>query len=110
MSALTDLDEYLDEDEGVEAIIFGNYGYGQDTDKTLSAIQPKYRGKILSFEVAKTMMETWSFQNGFGIQKCYATYIWTNRRVIWVSEYDGSTCLNSMPRNPIPCIPEMSCG
>jgi len=68
------------------------------------------RGKILSLDEAKPLMSGWAFYGGYGVPECYATYIWTNKRVIWISEYDGSTGFHSTQRNPITCIPSISGG
>lgn len=51
-----------------------------------------------------------TYNGGYGSPACYATYIWTNQRTLWVTTYDGSTYLSSAPRNPISTMPEMSGG
>lgn len=68
------------------------------------------RGVILSLDEAREYMSWWSFYGGHGAPTCYATYIWTNQRVLWVTQYDGSTRLNSAPRNPVGCFPDMPGG
>ncbi len=65
---------------------------------------------VLSEEQARPYMMGWTFTHGLGVRQSYAAYIWTNQRLIWVSAYDGSTLLDSAPRNPIDCIPVMSGG
>jgi hypothetical protein len=108
MSAYNDLLEYLEPDEKVEALVFGEYGwggYGEGADPI-----GEKRGTVLTLEEAEPLMQSWSFYGGYGSPDCYATYIWTNQRVIWVTQYDGSTRLSSAPRNPVACIPDMPGG
>ena len=108
-NAYEELLSELQEGEVVEAVVFGEYeGYEEDVKFSLVPIDR--RNKVLSFGEAKQYMKGWSFKNGFGEPNCYAVYIWTNYRVFWVTQYDGSTELNSMPRNPIDCVPGMPGG
>jgi len=106
-SAYEELLSKLQEGEVVEAVVFGEYGWD---DPGTNLIPVDRRNKVLSFGEAKQYMKGWSFKNGFGEPDCYAVYIWTNFRVFWVALYDGSTRLNSMPRNPIDCVPGMPGG
>lgn len=120
MSAYKELIEYLDSDENVEGIVFGAWGWGSIVaDKFTPGfgepndplpVPADLRGKVLTLKQAKKYMATWSFDNGFGSPECYATCVWTNKRVIWVTQYDGSTGLDSMPRNPVNFIPYMPGG
>lgn len=105
MSAYTELQDYLTESEVVEAIVFGAWGWGEDRD-----LPKEYIGKVLSLEAAEPHMQSWNFNGGFGSPECYATYIWTNERVIWITQYDGATGLDSMPRNPSDIVPNMPGG
>jgi hypothetical protein len=118
MSAWTDLFEMLEDCEVVEAICFGPWGWGSAPDKgekweegyrepTPPTVPFEKRGIALSPKDAEPMMQSWSFYGGGGSPDCYAAYIWTNKRVIWVTQYDGSTGLNSAPRNPLDTMPEM---
>lgn len=120
MSALTDLREYLQKNEVVEKIVFGPWGWGSRPDEEgnwearygepKDSIPTNRRGVPLCMEEAAPLMGGWSFLGGFGAPDCYATYIWTNQRVIWVTQYDGATGLDSMPRHPQDCIPDMPGG
>jgi hypothetical protein len=56
-------------------------------------------------EVAPTF--DYDYDNGFGGADCHFFYLWTTTRIIYVDEYDGSTRIASMPRNPTPCSPEV---
>ncbi len=138
MSAYQELIDELGEGEEVEFIIFGAWGWGhspecrehedckQNVDLALQCSSGAWelaygepnpppvpfdmRGVLLTLENAKPYMLTWKFSGGYGSPDCYATYIWTNFRVLFVSQYDGSTRLISAPRNPIRIIPEMPGG
>jgi hypothetical protein len=43
----------------------------------------------------------YEFDDGYGGQECHDFYIWTTKEVFYIHEYDGSTCIYSVPRNPI---------
>lgn len=109
MSAYTELMEYLEEGEAVEALVFGDYGWGGYREDT--EFVPKDKRKVvLTLEEAKPMMDGWKYYGGYGAPLCYATYVWTNKRVIWVTQYDGRTDLCSAPRSPVNCEPNMYGG
>ena len=55
-------------------------------------------------------MEGWSFLGGHGAPECYAVYVYTNQRVIFVSQYDGATNLEGIPLRPMACKPSMPGG
>jgi hypothetical protein len=108
-NAYEDLIDYLDKDEFVEGLVFGEYGWSGYSEDTIFVPEDK-QGVLLTLQEAKPMMDGWRYYGGYGAPLCYATYIWTNKRVIWVTQYDGSTTLDSMPRHPIKCIPDMPGG
>jgi hypothetical protein len=109
MSAYDELVSFLEEGEAVEAIVFGEFGWGGGYGEPAPQPVPKDKqGIIMSLEEARPMMQSWSFRGGFGAPDCYAVYAWTSSRVIWVHEYDGATRLSSAPRSPTICKPEMS--
>lgn len=121
MSAYDDLQEILLEGEEVEGIVFGPWGWGiapnegEDWDYGYSEPDPppvpfEKRGEVMTLDEAQQYMNGWSFYGGFGAPDCYATYIWTTERVMWVTQYDGSTRLNSAPRHPDEIIPNMPGG
>ena len=55
---------------------------------------------LVDLEVIKHYMDKWSYNGGYGGEECPPTTIWTDKRVIFVCCYDGSTWLQSVPRNP----------
>jgi len=109
MNAYKDLIDYLEDGEVVEALVFGEYGWSGYSEDTIFVPKDK-QGVLLTLEEAEPMMHGWTYDGGYGAPQCYATYIWTNKRVIWVTQYDGSTGLDSMPRNPLACKPDMPGG
>lgn len=116
MTAYQELHEFLEEGESVEAIVFGNWGWSNgDNEPGYGEPRPvpvpfEKRNIVLALEEAEPFMKQWTFSGDFGAPNCYAVRIWTNRRVIWVTQYDGSTGLNSALRNPEPCKPDMPGG
>ena len=99
----------MEKGERPESIVFGNYGWGGYGE--IEALIPEdKKGKVLSWKEGKQFMKGWSFNGGFGSPSCYAVYIWTNKRVLWVTQYDGSTSLCSAPRNPTDEMPVMPGG
>jgi hypothetical protein len=121
MSAIEQLRKFLVDGESVEGIVFGVWGWGsapQDGDEW----EPGYlepdpppvpfdlRGRVMTLDEAAPYMESWEFYGGFGAPDCYAVTIWTDRRVIWVTQYDGSTGLDAAWRNPTAGYPDMPGG
>jgi len=120
-SAWAELLGYLEPGETVEALVFGAWGWGSepepgcewepyDTEPSPPPVPFNKRGVPLSLVEAGPMMLAWKFRGGYGSPTCYATWIWTDRRVIWVTQYDGSTRLSSMPRHPCNSMPYMPGG
>jgi len=120
-SAWAELLGYLEPGETVESLVFGAWGWGREPedggpweladDEPLPPPVPlDKRGVPLTLVDAGPMMLAWKFRGGYGAPTCYATWIWTDRRVIWVTQYDGSTRLSSMPRHPCNSMPYMPGG
>lgn len=107
MNAYDDLIEFLNADETVEGIVFGDWGWGGFGEPENLPLPSDKKGVVMSLAESRPYMEGWSFYGGYGSPECYAVYIWTNQRVIWVTQYDGSTELDCAPRSPIACIPVM---
>ena len=120
-NAYTELMDSLEDGEIVECLVFGAWGWESspdgDEDWQTGCGEPenshvpfKLRGKQLTLEEATPFMQNWSFYGGYGAPDCYATYIWTNQRIFWVTQYDGSTSLDSAPRHPSDTMPNMPGG
>lgn len=45
------------------------------------------------------------FNPDYGTQEIPDILIWTQDRIYYVYEYDGATCLHSVPRSPFPTTP-----
>lgn len=116
LNAMTDLRKELQEGETIEAIVFGEWGWaayepgGLGYGETRHFVPLDKRGVILSAEEAEPFMAGWSFNGGYGSPDCYAVNVWTDRRVLWVTQYYGSTRLSSAPRNPVAHMPDMPGG
>jgi hypothetical protein len=118
LNAWNDLQKELKEGETVEAIVFGNWGWASNSGPDPDGYEepdPKpvpmdMRGKVLTPEEAKPLMDGWSFNGGYGAPDCYAVRIWTNERILFVTQYDGATGLDSTARNPIDHWPDMPGG
>lgn len=62
-------------------------------------------GAVLAWSEARPMLD-YAYDSGFGSQDCHAIWAWTASRVLALSEYDGSTRIFSLPRNPAAGAPE----
>jgi hypothetical protein len=116
VNAYQELSAFLEADEQVEALVFGNWGWDSGDDEpgygepSPPPVPFDMRRKVLTLEQAEPLMQSWRFRGGYGAPECYAVTVWTNRRVIWVTQYDGSTRLSAALRNPEPCNPYMPGG
>jgi len=122
MSAWTELQQELEPGETVEAIVFGAWGWGHAPSLYGAEWEPGYgepnpppvpfekRGVVLTAEEAEPLMESWGFSGGYGAPDCYAVRIWTDRRIFWVTQYDGATRLDSAMRHPFAHMPDMPGG
>ena len=95
MNAIDDVKAVLKKGERVEKIVFFECILSK-----LGFIPDNKLNKLMFWQTAQKYMKDWRFSGGFGSQTCYDVYIWTNKRVISVHEYDGSTGLISVPRSP----------
>lgn len=88
--------------ETIEGVVLGQIGWNYEPD-------PEWVGKLMAWEQAKPIIDR-PFYSGYGAPGCHAIYVWTNQRVLFISQYDGSTSLESVPRNPCDIKPEMPGG
>lgn len=42
----------------------------------------------------------YNYDCGFGLEDCFPVIVWTNRSVMFMKEYDGSTDIRKLPLNP----------
>jgi hypothetical protein len=109
MSKLTEW--ILKEAEGAEiqGVVIGKFGWGDYGTEEIPNYQEQPRGKLISWEEAQKWLN-YEFNSGYGAPKCNSVYVWTPTKVMFVVQYDGSTSLHSVPRNPVDCTVEMPGG
>lgn len=103
-------------DEAIESVVIGPFGWGGSMDANdgygegnIHRKTPVERGAPLAWETARPMLD-YPYSTGYGAPECDAIYAYTAERVLSVAQYDGSTWITSIPRNPQPCKPEMAGG
>ena len=109
-NAYDELVEFLEQGEVVDAIVFGEWGWGGYSEPDPAPVPAHKQGVLLTLEEARPMMKGWRFNGGFGAPGCYAVTVWTDRHVVWVTQYDGSTRLSRAPRFPVAHTPTMPGG
>jgi hypothetical protein len=99
--------------EPILAVVIGEFGWGNGWDADgygeKAPIPWSKRGIPLLWSEARPLLN-YEYYTGHGAPSCHAIYAWTISQVIFVSQYDGSTRLVNIPRNPVPCHPEMPGG
>lgn len=95
--------------EAVEAVVIGEMGWGDYGSDSVPNYAQQPRGKVLAWEEALPWID-YEFDCGYGAPSCNAIHAWTASKVLFVSQYDGATCINSVPRNPSDAKPEMPGG
>lgn len=96
-------------DEKIEAIVIGKMGWGDYGKDRVPNYDQMKKNEILSWEEAAPFLD-YSYSTGYGAPECNAIVAWTSTRVIYVSQYDGSTSIESVPRNPTAHEPRMPGG
>jgi hypothetical protein len=96
-------------DEPIEAIVIGEMGWGGDYNAEGKPAWDEVRGKILTWEEASPYLD-YEYDDGYGATGCQAIAAWTKTRVLFVSQYDGSTTVESVYRNPTEHNPNMPGG
>jgi hypothetical protein len=94
--------------EPVEGVVIGEMGwpgYGDNDEK----VPAEKRGVVLDATEASHLL-AYPYGTGYGAPECHAVYVWTPTRVIYVTQYDGSTNVSWLPRNPTECQPDMAGG
>ena len=88
--------------EKIEAVVIGNMGWSDYKLETIpEASQDKSNwNKVLSWRKAAPLLD-YEFDSGYGSPGCQAITVWTKSKVIFISQYDGSTGVTSVPRNPV---------
>jgi len=105
MNAFDELQLQLQDNEHVEGIVFGTFGWNSWCHDA-QIVPTNKQGILMSLDKAKPYLEQFKFRGGYGSPDTHAVYIWTNLSVFFVSMYDGATALERIPRNPMNCMPE----
>lgn len=97
--------------EPIEAIVIGNMGWedcGIDDIPEPSRDRDKWN-KVLSWAEAEPLLD-YNFDSGYGAPGCQAITAWTATKVIFISQYDGATGVEWLPRHPVDHQPRMPGG
>ncbi len=103
--ALANLAQGIEAEAGEEQVLFAVVGehYSHKWDDP----EPNHLGHLLPWADARKILD-YNYDNGFGGADCHPVYAWTETKVIFVVEYDGSTGTSWVPRNPTACEPQFS--
>ncbi|MCA1782024.1 MAG: hypothetical protein LC679_07575 [Intrasporangiaceae bacterium] len=93
----------------IEAVVIGQFGWGGYDEDDRSRAADACKGEVLTWDEARPLLD-YKYDDGYGSPECHAVWVWTAVEVIWVTQYDGLTCLDGAPRNPSPGVPEMPGG
>lgn len=81
----------------IEARMAGSWGdFGMDERHAPGASRT---GEVLTWDVARPLLD-YAYDTGYGSADCHDVTAWTQDRVLFVHEYDGSTHVASVRRNP----------
>lgn len=97
--------------EEIQAVVIGNMGWPDYGDHALNAAARNRENwmRVLSWSEAAPMLD-YEFDDGYGAPECQAITAWSKNKVFFVAQYDGSTSLHYVPRNPIDHEPVMPGG
>ena len=99
-SFLADIKEAL-WDEIPEAVkitsLIGSFSFMGEDPRDIP-IKP-FLNQNLSWEQAQPLLD-YKYDPGYVGVDCHFLYIWTKDSVFYIHEYDGSTSVRSVPRNP----------
>ena len=109
MSERANLAKWIEDavgDEPIDAVVIGPE-QGHDYRDPTELRQGQKLGVRLAWPEAKPMLD-YEFYSGYGSADCNPITLWTRTRVFFIAEYDGSTRLVSVPRNPVDHTPEFA--
>lgn len=103
MNAYEELLDSLMDGEHIEKIILSDPkdSYGMEEYH----IPASFTNVPLTLEEARPYLYGWQIAGGYGGEEVIPLYVWTNKRVLFIGSYDGSTWLAGIPRNPSDCKP-----
>lgn len=82
-------------EEPIEAIVVGQH------DRVRWGTEPQADENIILSREAGLLKLDQDYHDGYGSADCYPMYAWSASRVFFIGEYDGSTFLGHVPRNPV---------
>lgn len=91
--------------EPILSVVIGPRGWDDSRDLVPKEIQ----NKVLSWQSARTLL-AYGYDSGYGGVDCNSIYAYTHNWVLFVSTYDGSTCVCAIPRYPVEGEPIMPGG
>ena len=94
------------EESEIVAVVIGKMGWDDFGKEGVPQYDSQPKGVILKWEEAKPWLN-YEFDSGYGSPECNSIYVWTQNKILFIVEYDGSTSMYSVPRNPVNCMPEM---
>lgn len=103
VSAYKELEAEIKEGEVIESIVFNSVENNYSMEDFHLPLE--FTNRPLTLEEARPYLYGWQVSGGFGGEEVVPFYVWTNERVLFIGCYDGSTWLESVPRNPKPCTP-----
>ena len=95
--------------EPVEAVVIGRAGWQFDDFPKPPNHHPSKLNTVLKWKEAAPLLD-YEFHDGFGAPGCQAITVWTASKVIFVSQWDGATSIESVPRHPCDHEPTMPGG
>ena len=95
-------------DETIEAVVIGEMGWSNYNEEGREISADK-KGVVLTPAEAEALL-SYDYHTGHGSPECHSVYAWTDARVLYTWQYDGATGIESAPRNPQACMPEMAGG
>lgn len=102
-SAYNEIMAELRHGEEIEAIVFNSTEDNYAMEEFF--LPEEYCNRPITLKEATPYLYGWQISGGYGGQEVIPLYIWTNKRVLLIGCYDGSTWLDSVPRNPVKCEP-----
>ena len=104
--------DYLEKvaEEPILYAVIGEMGWGEYGSEGVSGYSEQPKNKLLKWEDARKWLD-YETSYGYGAPKQNAVYCWTENWIVFMSQYDdGSTSAESLPRNPVDCVPKMPGG
>lgn len=91
--------------EQIETVVIGRHDCDRYTDDDRRPVEQ--RDVLLSRDAGLALLDV-EYDDGFGGADCFPMYAWCAPWVYFISEYDGSTNLSCVPRNPVDCEPALN--